>query len=209
MNPHPFINHTDATSSPCVAGSQNAPSPAPQSNPGPATHTKLRLSRALTSLLRPLTRAGRERCPGYYLAFPPARYTQAPPGSPIGERTSRFLAGAATSLLWPMLRVLTAVHLWHRGLDRKTALAWWKAIEAGPRNRAHYPAPMSSSAHGPAHSAAPATASGGIQGSVPLDFRDKRVIERSMAAVQWVDMWADWECPHPGQPSAAAPEPQP
>jgi hypothetical protein len=46
-----------------------------------------------------------------------------------------------------------------------------------------------------------------------LDFRDKAVIEKAMAAplcpALWQDMWADWQCPVPGQPSASTPAPQP
>lgn len=103
-----------------------SPLPAPRSTPGPNGRTTRSLRRFAARLLHPLTKAGAERLPLYYLVMPPLRPLPAPPGAPRADRTRRSCERAAIALWWPIARLLTLWRLWHHPPPLRVALGAWR-----------------------------------------------------------------------------------
>lgn len=127
----------------------------PQSNPPPNPETTRRLSPLRTRLLWPLTRAGRETRPGYYLTVGRAYMLPARPQATTAERISRMAAVWAIFLWWPIARALTAIQLWRHGIDLRGASGWWQAIAADRASHRRGPAAILSGGPGATHTPRP------------------------------------------------------
>lgn len=152
----------DATRRAPLAGTRNVSLPPRQSTHPPTMNTIPPLSHRLTTLIRPLSRAGREMFPGYYLVHRRPRISKVPPGSPISRRVSRQVEVWAISLWWPIARVLCALDLYRRGIPKQAGLGWWRALATARHNPAWGQAPMMSLARESRRNATPLAATPGI-----------------------------------------------
>jgi len=117
----------------CIPGNQTPPEPGILPTGEAPGYTTPSLFQQIATLRRPLTREGRQRIPGWYLVRGnnrPRRIAPAPPQAPLSEKMKRRCVGAANVLLWPMLRALTALYLFRHGLERPSALAMWRDLDA-------------------------------------------------------------------------------